>query len=395
MKKLIIDFDVQRKGHNIGYITYLVNFIKSRSQSKHFCFLLNIDAKNIFCELIKTDLEIEFFFPNVIEGNKISNEKNDFKRRELEWNVIMQYAKKTEIDELLFLHIDQYLPSVCLRGFNQKPLSGIYFRPQSRIYYCGSSLQEFINFLKKKCKKSLLEYIFFKRAKVKKIFLLNDEYSVLRMAQKFGNKFEYLPDPIFHYEMRPNYSLHKEYNIVKDTPVLLIFGAISERKNLENIISALNLLGTHKKIVLLIIGSVIEKYLSSFNEAIKKIPTDSDFIQLILDNRFVSDEEMESIFSQSDLILIPYKDLFTSSGIIGTAAKYGKKCMVSNVGVLAELSEKYKLGIQVNPNEVTSINEALQKYLFTVPDEIDYELSDLFIQDHQPSLFAKTLLQID
>jgi glycosyltransferase involved in cell wall biosynthesis len=222
---------------------------------------------------------------------------------------------------------------------------------------------------------------------LKKTFILNDE----AMPNWLNNRrFFYLPDPYFEYKTIDNFDLRAKYNIPKDNLILLQFGNMDERKNNENIIAALNNLADEKakKITLIIIGKFKEGYLQKIKNW---IPTNSKY-QTIIKDEFVSDEEMESTFKQSDVILRMNINFFGSSGIVGQAANHNKPCIVSNNGVMAEQVEKYKLGRIIDPHNVNAIKETIEFYLQN-PDERQIDGTN-YKKTHDLNTFGSTLLNV-
>jgi glycosyltransferase involved in cell wall biosynthesis len=199
-----------------------------------------------------------------------------------------------------------------------------------------------------------------------------------------------LPDPYFEYKTIDNFDLRAKYNIPKDNLILLQFGNMDERKNNENIIAALNNLADEKakKITLIIIGKFKEGYLQKIKNW---IPTNSKY-QTIIKDEFVSDEEMESTFKQSDVILRMNINFFGSSGIVGQAANHNKPCIVSNNGVMAEQVEKYKLGRIIDPHNVNAIKETIEFYLQN-PDERQIDGTN-YKKTHDLNTFGSTLLNV-
>jgi glycosyltransferase involved in cell wall biosynthesis len=165
---------------------------------------------------------------------------------------------------------------------------------------------------------------------------------------------------------------------------------MDERKNNENIIAALNNLADEKakKITLIIIGKFKEGYLQKIKNW---IPTNSKY-QTIIKDEFVSDEEMESTFKQSDVILRMNINFFGSSGIVGQAANHNKPCIVSNNGVMAEQVQKYKLGRIIDPHNVNAIKETIEFYLQN-PDERQIDGTN-YKKTHDLNTFGSTLLNV-
>jgi glycosyltransferase involved in cell wall biosynthesis len=222
---------------------------------------------------------------------------------------------------------------------------------------------------------------------LKKVFILNDE----AMPNWLDNRrYFYLPDPYFEYKLIENFDLRERYKIPKDNLILLQFGNMDERKNNENIIAAINSLDDVKaqKITLIIIGKFKEGYL----EKITNLISEKSKYQTIIKDEFVSDEEMESTFMQSDVILRMNINFFGSSGIVGQAANHNKPCIVSNNGVMAEQVEKYKLGKIIDPYDINAIKDTI---IFYLKNPNKRKIDGLYYkQTHDLEAFGSTLLNV-
>jgi glycosyltransferase involved in cell wall biosynthesis len=266
-------------------------------------------------------------------------------------------------------------------------IAGIWFRPYARMQKEGPGIRNQIVFWRTILQKKLTIKWALMNKNLKKTFILNDE----AMPNWLDNRrFYYLPDPYFEYKTIENFDLRAKYNIPKDNLILLQFGNMDERKNNENIIAALNNLADEKakKITLIIIGKFKEGYLQKIKNW---IPTNSKY-QTIIKDEFVSDEEMESTFKQSDVILRMNINFFGSSGIVGQAANHNKPCIVSNNGVMAEQVEKYKLGRIIDPHNVNAIKETIEFYLQN-PDERQIDGTN-YKKTHDLNTFGSTLLNV-
>ena len=60
--------------------------------------------------------------------------------------------------------------------------------------------------------------------------------------------------------------------------------------------------------------------------------------QIHIEEKFLSDEDFDTWITASDVILIPYREIW-SSGVLGRAKLFNKKVIASNVGGLAEQLE--------------------------------------------------------
>lgn len=116
--------------------------------------------------------------------------------------------------------------------------------------------------------------------------------------------------------------------------ILLTFGNIVPYKNIPLLIEALNEMQIDG-IQLLIAGKARDEKLEN-KISNKLINTD-----YIFDNRFVPDEEMKSLFSLSDCVVLPYeKESMYNSGVAVMAFSKSLPVIVSNFGAIKEISDR-------------------------------------------------------
>ena len=123
----------------------------------------------------------------------------------------------------------------------------------------------------------------------------------------------------------------------------------------------------------------IENLLQSYCEVVKKLPQlklliagsgkfDYETIAGVeLYNRWINDDEVVSLLSGVDVVVLPYIEA-SQSGVIPLAFSLGKPVIVTNVGGLSEQVPS-DCGILVPSNDVNALSESIL-YLYAHPDEI-------------------------
>ncbi|MCU0325517.1 MAG: glycosyltransferase, partial [Spirosomaceae bacterium] len=223
-------------------------------------------------------------------------------------------------------------------------------------------------------------------------FILNDHKAVAELNNSYQKVFHYLPDPAFDYPFKAGLEIRKHHNIDSIRVIFLIFGAIDNRKNVINILRAFQSLAPEiaQKAALLIIGKVAGFYVNEFSNEIKKTKAIQPNLALVTESRFVDDEEMESYFSQSDVILRMNVNFFASSGIVGSAAKFDKPLIVSDYGLVAEQIIEHKLGKLANPENVEEITASIIEFI--EKPELRKVDGQAFYRSHDRDFTIKTLL---
>lgn len=384
MKYLIVDLNIKLDGHKYGFVDNLIQFAGKNRTKDRFVFLVNnhpdADFDNPYENVAVINLSND-------EQKKINSQSSMILKAEAEWRVIEKYLKQEICDRLVLLELDLYQVSIGRRQ-SDFPISGIWFRPYKRMLPEDNTISKKINHLKVITQKKLALKWALRNKALKSIFILNDNKMPDWHNKKGNPRFFMLPDPHFDYPMLENYNLRELYNIPKDNLIFLQFGYIDERKNIENILLAFNKLSESvaKKSTLLIIG----KFAPNIKELINSLQKET--YQLIVRDEFIPDSEMQSTFSQTDVILRMNINYFGSSGIIGIAARHNKPVIASNNGIMAELVEAYQLGQLVDPYNVGEIKKAISYFHSNksarVVDGSEYS------KDHTLVKFAETLLSI-
>lgn len=389
-KILICDFNVGPYGHNLGYIQNFYNYIKSNPDNRQYIFLLNPKAKEVFKVPAQfANIQVEFVDENLFNSLYDSNLNQTFLNQ---WNFIVEYGKKHQISRLILMMFDAYQNCI---GNTTTPfkISTIYFLAYYRMSKPNAGLIEKTQLWLRKMRKKMIVKRALKNENLDRIYILNDEKAVEEGNRTIKKVFKYLSDPIFEYTQKEGLFIRVKHQIPDNKIIFLIFGAIDDRKNVTNLLKAFQQIPREKaaKSTLLIIGKVEKVFQEHFNKLISETKKLRSELQLITENRFVDDEEMESYFSQSDVILRMNLNYFNSSGVLGNAAKYNKPSLVSDYGLVAELIETYKLGKLANPENIEEIKTKLIDFIDT-PSSRNIDGTTFSNLHHKDNIF-KTLLE--
>lgn len=383
MKYLITDLNILLNGHKFGFINNLLLYIESLNTDNQYFFLTN-DSDNF--ELKSEKENIKILKLSGEQNSKIQIQKRGLLKYWTQWNIIKKVSEELLIDRVVLMEFDLYQLGIAFTRFRFK-VSGIWFRPFHRMQPENNSFKSKLNYLKHIIQKKITFLPALLNSRLSKVFVLNDE-NVKSFYGIFSKKIFYLPDPVFIYQKEESFDLRKKYGIPQNNMILLQFGHMEERKNNENIIKALDKIPSEisKNITLLLIG----KFISGYEQKVKSLVTESSVFQLITHNQFISDEEMEATFAQSDVILRMNLNFFGSSGVVGIAAAHQKPVIVSNYGVMHDQVIKYNLGKTLAPDDVEGIKDAIISY-FENPEERNVDGSK-YLESHSAEAYARMLL---
>ena len=155
-------------------------------------------------------------------------------------------------------------------------------------------------------------------------------------------------------------SARRNLGISHASKVLLVYGSLTLRKGIKELLEALAIEGTPKNLVLLLAGRP-----SANLEALLRKP---EYLSLIQERRVVTrfkfhDADDESqVFSASDAVWVAYVNGFSgSSGVLHQSVGYGLPVIAGNSGLVGTLVQRFQLGATLDPTESSTVTLALKE----------------------------------
>jgi glycosyltransferase involved in cell wall biosynthesis len=135
---------------------------------------------------------------------------------------------------------------------------------------------------------------------------------------------------------------------------VLFFGRISPYKGLKYLIDAMDIVKkSFPKVCLMIAGS---------GNIENDLPETGKDENLIIYNRYISNEEMAGIISNTKIVVCPYTDA-TQSGVVMTSFAFGKPVIASSVGGFTDVIENDVTGLLVPPRDIKSLADSIIRLL--------------------------------
>ncbi|WP_435355816.1 glycosyltransferase [Emticicia sp. SJ17W-69] len=394
MRIVICDIYVKLVGHNLGHIQNILRYLEQHPSSNEYVFLLNPEAKTI--PSVKTSASnIQIIFFTDEEFVSFNSGYNIVKSTHLLWKHLVKYVADYKADKLIMMMLDMFQHTI---GSSRLPceMNGILFTPYPRVIPPNDTLRGKQKAAITKARKIFTTWWMCRNSRLKKVFIFNDRETIKTMNETLGTDvFTYLPDPIYDYPTRQGLDIREKYNISSDKKILLAFGFIDEKKNVVNILKAMQQLSADEasKSCLLIVGKIHEAYQSQLTQTLEETRAIRPELQIVLESRFVDDDEMESYVGQSDVVSVAYINFYSSSGVLGLTARHNKPVIATKFGVVGDLTRAYQLGLTVDGYNTTEIKDAIQYFLHT-PNSFP-EKAALFVQNHSSESFIKTLLDLE
>ena len=165
-----------------------------------------------------------------------------------------------------------------------------------------------------------------------------------------------VPHPLYdHYgEIMERSEALQHLNLDPNYRYFLFFGLVRAYKGLDLLIDAFADERLRKHNVKLIVAGEFYDDEKPYLEQIKKRSVDD---LVIIQNQYISDNDVKYYFNIADIVVQPYKSA-TQSGVTQVAYHFEKPMLVTNVGGLGEIIPDGKVGYVVEPNP-SAIADAL------------------------------------
>jgi glycosyltransferase involved in cell wall biosynthesis len=346
MKNILI-FEPDESGHHSGYLFHLISNFLINDYSYKLIVVVNPDFLKKHPQVIGKTLSerVEWVSFSDSEFQEWKKPKSVFKRANEEWSMFCQYANTYKAVYGFFMYIDYLQLAILTQSPSPCPVSGILFRP-TLVNYGSVLWREKVNFWRK----NLLLRFFVKNKKIDSLFSL-DPYATKYISEKWSiDKVEFLPDP---FKKNPTITsvtdFKKSIGIEDNRKIFLLFGFLDSRKGISDIMDAIANISRELSMqgCLLVVGKWEGNEKELFDEKMKSISQNSNF-QIITNNYFISEEEIQQYFEVSDYILALYQKHIGMSGIMVRSAAAEKPLLVNDFGLMGKIVLENELGIVVN-----------------------------------------------
>lgn len=363
-----------------------MKFIKKYKDPAEYVFIVSPLFKNFIKNKINDDTCISGLnIIQITENEYLAVSKSAYTWRSIKtYKLIKKYALDHRTADVFIMSMNVLIFSLIIYR-SACSISGIMFAQFSRMEKEG--IKNRVKYIRKYFQTFLLTL----NKGLKRVYLLNDEESCGYLNSKMNTSvFRYLPDPIQSIDPLPGYDVRREYGVDEKKKIFLHFGSLSIRKGTFEILDSITSINKNvlSDISFFFIGVPDKSIAQALSEKIDYYKNNYS-AQIISDYTYVSDSKMKSLFDQADVVLMPYKNIESSSGVLGLAAASGKIVVGPNKGLVGALIEKYSLGYTLNEISPNSIGAAVNR-LFRC-DFLDGKFAD-YVEERSVDLFCSSIL---
>ena len=395
--KHLVIFEPNAGGHHGLFVQHLIRYWGSEKLSG----VLEVLVTERFLEIHEhistliasykdSDIRITRIdqLPPIKGGGMRALLQHDFRQGKL----LKQQLNRIRPSHALLMYFDHLQISLgtTLRTIPDTHIAGIYFRP-SFHYPILKKESAPRPVMTRQIRKRLQLKLALSNPRVQTLFSL-DPYVVPHLNTMTRHaKAVVLPDGIERVESTASDVV--DWNVEDTRLTAFCFGSLARRKGVFNLLDSLHYLpdSVQKKLALVFTGVVAQSEKNDFYTKLDQARNETD-VQIVVDDRFVDDAEVQPMIRQADLILIAYQHHIGSSNVLIRAADAGLPVLGSNYGVIGAQIHDHALGLAVDTTNPREIALGLESFINQgAPQHFDKKTAQRFAASHDATLYAKTI----
>jgi len=395
-------FEMAIDGHHSTYVQHLVRYWCEQGLSGNFHIVVTAEFMKKCADVVAIAQQYPkanvFFLPlsSSEEATLNSTLQTFFQRKARawqEWNLMRAYAKKVQATHCLLASFDFFSWPFVLAQRPPCPISGIYFKPTFHYASFPGHTTTFKSRLQQRQERFWLSVILW-QPHLHRLLCL-DPFAVEALNQRHAHsKAVVLADPVKIPTLRsPTSALKSQLNIESHRKVFLLFGSLTARKGISQMLEAITLLPFElsQKLCFLLVGSCNLELRHQLHSKIVQVRSDHP-VQIIEQYGFVREQTVQDYFQLADVVLAPYQKHVGMSGILLQAAAVRKPVLSSNYGLMGELVRRYQLGIAVDSTQPNDLMSGLSKLLLNPLNQFySEEKMNSFVEENTVEIFSETI----
>jgi glycosyltransferase involved in cell wall biosynthesis len=394
-------FDLAVSGHHVSYLRYLVEFwLRCQDPCEVYLVVSHqlVEQHPDLVQLAQQSCTAQICFQSIPADQlaQIRQPKSAIARMFQEWRCFCQQARLIQPHQALLMYLDSLQIPLAFGAAAPCPVSGIYFRPT--FHYSDFQAPPVSPGWKdrwRQWRQRVLLRLVMRRSHWNTVFCL-DPFAIPKIQALQPHKpARHLADPIEPQDVSAAAieQLRQQLGIAPARKVLLLFGSLSARKGILQVLQALQALPKQQaqQFCLVLAGKIAPaerpQIFAHLEQAQQQLA-----VQICLNETFIPEAQVRVYFCLADIVLAPYQRHVGMSGILLHTAAAQRPVLASNYGLMGELVRRYRLGLAVNSEDSGAIATALADYLQN-PEALAYDPDQLLqlVQINHVEKFGQTL----
>ena len=366
-------FEMAIYGHHAVYIRHLVRYWCEQSLPGYFYIVVTPQFVSECADIVAISQQypqsnISFLPLSAAEEATLTQNPSSFIQRKArawqEWNLMCSYAKRLQATHCFLASFDFFQWPFLFAQKPPCPISSIYFKPTFH-YASFLGYEPTLKSRAQQWQEKILLSAILQKPYLHRLLCLDPFVVEAINRTKVEPKVAVLADPVELHSSQTSLSeLRSHLKIEPQRKIFLLFGELTERKGVEQVLEAITLLSVEQcqQLCFLLVGRceaiVQHRFQSKIAQVCKTRPA-----QIVKQYGFISQQAVQDYFRLSDVVLAPYQKHIGMSGILLQAAAAQKPVLSSNYGLMGEMVRRYQLGLAVDTTQPSEIAAAITQLL--------------------------------
>ncbi len=389
----LLFFDLNPSGHHAGYLHHLILNRTKWQIIQTISVVVSPDFLTQHAGIVADAQHNDVRVVSITEAENAGRlaARGGLAQSRAEWNLMEQYARQEQADEVLLMYFDHLQPAFWLSKPLPFDISGILFRPSFHYADWGQGPKTMRERLQSFRKKWLLRALLI-RPELKNLFCL-DPFAVEPINSWAGRTVaRALPDPV---AIRPISvdevdQLRHELGIEPGRQTVLVFGQLDERKGIEPLLGAFaRLLPDEQAGWCLVLAGPLARQMRPILETLLTTLT---AVQVVRRHEFITDQFVQPFLVIADVIAVLYQQHIGMSAVLVRAAAANRPVLASDYGLIGQLVKTRQLGRTVDATNPDAIADALRAF-GRGEWQADAGQMRIFADENQAPKFADVILR--
>ncbi len=394
----ILAMDIDIRGHHPSYVR---NFAKTWAEhniqgnldflvSRKF-FELHPDETKYVQSLSSHRISIHSL--TQMEDNRM--ESVPYLRYFRAWELFCKYSASLGADHGLLMFSDYFQLPMLVGPRSPCPFSMIYFRPTFHYQMFGKFKAPLKERFRAWRKKLLLNRVL-KIAKLSRLYCL-DGFAVEYMKKQFKTKasIHFLPDSFatFSVAVSSLESLRSGLGIDSSRTIFCLVGILDRRKGVRELLEAVLTLtdSEAKRVCVLLVGELHPNQELEVLALLERVRLTSQ-VQVVLNNDFVPEEDIQKYYELSDVTLTTYQNHMGGSSALIRSALAKRPVLSSDNGLMGEIVRTRQLGLTVDATKPLNIADGIRAFLDDRAEcKLNLESAHCFVEENSSARLAEAL----
>jgi len=371
MAKCMMIFEPDLRGHRLEYLHHLYSYFNEKADGRFSCVFIVPNSFNPETAGLKWSESKNCKIISMTKAESQDCLASGVSAYWARYRTMKSYIQSTQSNLVFFISLMSFLPSVLCGG--GRSLAGASVSGIIYSIYTRNNRGKWYEF-----RSSVLFWLMAKLPVFQSVFLLNDQATPRLFNSVFkSSKFEYLPDPYVPLDM----PLRNEDQGARDGMTFLHFGGLTSRKGTLEILQAAELLLNKNdvpKCRFIFAGKVYPDIREEFYRRVEGL---QDQVEIQVYDEFCEYQFLGELCQKADCLLMPYKMVGQSSGLLGFAAQFGIPVLAPSQGLLGKIVKDYQLGYTLKDSGASAIADAICELNLQIKSWIRAPKSDYLSQN--------------